>query len=62
VLFVAFGGFLTGVVPPKDADAKFAVGVSSFVALIVLFLCSALSNKRSAARQVRFGLHVPSFV
>ena len=46
VLFVAFGGFLAGIAPPQAADAKFAVGISSFLALIILFIVAALSKKK----------------
>lgn len=45
ILFAAFGGFLVGVAPPQEADARFAVGLSSFLALIILFIISASSNK-----------------
>jgi hypothetical protein len=44
ILFAAFGGFLAGIAPPQAADARFAVGLSSFLALIVLFLISALAK------------------
>jgi TRAP-type uncharacterized transport system fused permease subunit len=46
ILFAAFGGFLAGIAPPQAADAKFAVGISSFLALIILFTIAALSRKR----------------
>lgn len=46
VLFAAFGGFLVGIAPPHTADARFAVGLSSFIALIILFIISALSKRR----------------
>jgi predicted PurR-regulated permease PerM len=46
VLFAAFGGFLTGIAPPQAADAKFAVGISSFLALIILFIVVALAKRR----------------
>jgi len=49
-LFVAFGGFLTGIAPPEMADARFAVGVSSFLALILLFVFAALSKRHSQER------------
>jgi len=44
VLFAAFGGFLVGVAPPQAADAKFAVGISSFLCLIILFTIASLSK------------------
>ena len=46
VLFAAFGGFFVGIAPPQAADAKFAVGLSSFLALIILFIISALSKQK----------------
>jgi hypothetical protein len=46
VLFAAFGGFLAGIAPPQAADARFAVGISSFLALIILFIVAALSEKK----------------
>ena len=46
VLFAAFGGFLVGIAPPQAADARFAVGISSFLALIILFIISALSKRK----------------
>jgi hypothetical protein len=46
VLFAAFGGFLVGIAPPQEADARFAVGISSFLALIILFIVTALSKKK----------------
>lgn len=45
ILFAAFGGFLAGIAPPQAADARFAVGLSSFLALIILFTIAALSKK-----------------
>jgi TRAP-type uncharacterized transport system fused permease subunit len=46
ILFAAFGGFFAGIAPPRTADAKFAVGISSFLVLILLFLVVALSKKK----------------
>src|SRR6266404_3969540 len=46
ILFAAFGGFLVGIAPPQDADARFAVGISSFFALIILLLVSSLAKKK----------------
>lgn len=45
VLFAAFGGFLVGIAPPQAADAKFSVGISSLLALIILFTIVALAKK-----------------
>ena len=52
VLFAAFGGFLAGIAPPQSADARFAVGISSFLALIILFTIAALSNKKYRTRWI----------
>lgn len=46
VLFAAFGGFLVGIAPPPEADARFAVGISSFFALVILLLVASLSNRK----------------
>jgi hypothetical protein len=46
VLFAAFGGFLAGIAPPQAADARFAVGISSFLALIILFTIVAVTKKK----------------
>lgn len=46
VLFAAFGGFLVGIAPPVAADARFAVGISSFFALIILLLVSSLAKEK----------------
>ena len=46
VLFAAFGGFLAGIAPPQAADSRFAVGISSLLALIILFTIAALSKKK----------------
>lgn len=46
ILFAAFGGFLAGIAPPQAADAKFAVGISSFLALIILLTIAILSKKK----------------
>lgn len=40
-LFAAFGGFLQGIAPPDDADARFAVGLGSILALGILLWIAA---------------------
>ena len=40
-LFAAFGGFLVGIAPPDEADASFAVGLGSVLALGVLLWMAA---------------------
>jgi len=52
LLFAAFGGFFAGIAPPQAADARFAVGLSSFLALIILFIVAAASRKTKKARRV----------
>ena len=49
VLFSAFGGFLTDFAPPGETDSKFAVGIASFIALIVLLLVSFLAKAKLPA-------------
>lgn len=57
-LFAMFGGFLTFVAPPEEANSRFAVGLSSFVAVLVLLVVSALVKKRPTARAKRIWLIV----
>lgn len=56
VLFAAFGGFLVGIAPPQAPDAKYAVGISSLLALIVLFAIVALAKKKHRKRWIITGL------
>jgi hypothetical protein len=44
VLFAAFGGFLGGIAPPGEADSRFAVGIASFLALIILLIIAAMAK------------------
>jgi len=44
ILFAAFGGFLAGIAPPEAADSRFAVGLTSFIALIILMIIAALAR------------------
>ena len=44
-LFAMFGGFLTFIAPPEEANSRFAVGLSSSLALVILLLISALVKK-----------------
>jgi hypothetical protein len=53
-LFAAFGGFLGGIAPPAEAHPKFAVGLSSFLVLIVLLFVSAISQRVSPAHSHRW--------
>ena len=50
VLFLAFGGFLTNFAPPEETDSKAAVGIASFIALIVLLLVSLLAKNKLPAK------------
>ena len=52
VLFAAFGGFLGGIAPPGEADARFAVGIASFLALIILLTIAALAKQVSRERWI----------
>src|SRR6185295_8096990 len=45
-LFAAFSGFLTSVAPPEDTGSSFAVGFSSFVALAIFLVLSAVSKNQ----------------
>ena len=56
ILFAAFGGFLVGIAPPQAGDAKFAVGISSFLALIVLFTIVSLAKKKHRKLWIIAGL------
>lgn len=49
-LFAAFGGFLENIAPPSQTNPKFAVGLSSFLALIILLIVSALAKHSPAAK------------
>src|SRR6266851_1024902 len=42
-LFAAFGGFLKNIAPPAQTNPKFAVGLSSFLVLILLLIVSAVA-------------------
>lgn len=46
--FAAFGAFLTNIAPPEETESSFAIGISSFGALTILFFVKstrAVSNK-----------------
>lgn len=67
-LFGMFGGFLTFIAPPEEANSRFAVGLSSCLVLIILLVISALIKKRRTARSrkkwllVAVGLSVVALV
>lgn len=49
-LFAAFGGFLNEVAPPTQTNPKMAVGLGSFLVLIVLLIISAIARNVPAAK------------
>lgn len=49
-LFAAFGGFLIGIAPPEEADARFAVGLSSFLSLAILLIVAGVAQTWSRRR------------
>lgn len=49
-LFAAFGGFLNEVAPPTQTNPKMAVGLGSFLVLIVLLIISAVARNVPAAK------------
>jgi hypothetical protein len=56
-LFAAFSGFLKNIAPPEEADATFAMGISSFLMLAVLLIISALAKgERKGPAQNRLWL------
>jgi len=52
----AFGGFLTRIAPPDQTGASYAVGIVSFLLLIVLLIVSAVG--RRTTRKSKFKLWV----
>jgi hypothetical protein len=57
-IFAMFGGFLTAIAPPGEADARFAVGISSFLMLIVLLFISAFTQGRLKKKHRKIWLAV----
>lgn len=55
-LFAAFGGFLLKIAPPEGTESRYAVGISSFAALFVLFFISAVTKKQVHVRYRNFWL------
>jgi hypothetical protein len=49
-LLSAFGGFLLNVAPPDETGAKFAVGISSLVALVGFLFVSSLVQKNATEK------------
>jgi hypothetical protein len=49
LLFTAFGGFLTNIAPPSQTGTQFAVGIVSFVLLVVLLIVTAVGRQAPGA-------------
>jgi hypothetical protein len=60
-LFGMFGGFLTFIAPPEEANSRFAVGLSSCLVLVVLLLISALITKPRTSTSTKKWLAVAVF-
>jgi len=43
-IYAAFGGFLQNIAPPEEANARYAVGISSILALCVLLFISSVTK------------------
>jgi hypothetical protein len=52
-LFAAFGGFFKDIAPPVQTNSKLAVGLGSFLVLIVLLMMSAIAHHVAAARNYK---------
>lgn len=52
-LLAAFGGFLKKIAPPDQVGAAYAVGMMSFLMLIVLLTISAIARQASAKLALR---------
>ena len=57
-IFAMFGGFLTNIAPPEEANSRFAVGLTSFLSLIVLLIITALVKKPLSRKSKRRWLAV----
>ena len=55
-LFAAFGGFLKQVAPPEEANAQFAVGASSILALIALLFVTAVAKQQARKKYKKIWL------
>jgi hypothetical protein len=49
-LFAAFGGFLERIAPPEQTGARYAVGILSFLTLLILLVISALARTVPGAK------------
>jgi hypothetical protein len=52
-LFGMFGGFLTFIAPPEEANSRFAIGLASCLVLIILLVISALIKKPRTAKSTK---------
>ncbi len=52
-LFAGFGGFLKNIAPPEQSGVTYIAGISSFLALIVLMIVSALARSAPGQRYRR---------
>lgn len=57
-ILAMFGGFLTAIAPPGEADSRYAVGISSFLMLILLLLVSVLAQGRLTKKHKKVWLAV----
>ena len=61
VLLMAFGSFLTNIVPPAESSAAFPVGVASFILLFVFLLIRfTLHYKWSVKKRMKIWITVAS--
>ncbi|MDQ1589757.1 MAG: hypothetical protein QOG71_384 [Pyrinomonadaceae bacterium] len=57
-LLAAFGGFLLNIAPPDETGVKFAVGISSFLMLLVFLFIAALTQNSLAPSRKKYWLGV----
>jgi hypothetical protein len=57
-LFAAFSGFLTNIAPPEDTESSFAVGLSSFAALAIYLVLTAISKNQQRTKHKAIWLSV----
>ena len=57
-LTTGFGGFLVAIAPPEEADAKFAVGISSFLSLVIFLFIAAIAKRKASLRHWKYWLGI----
>src|SRR5712692_5657982 len=59
-----FSGFLTSIAPPEETNSKFAVGICSFLTLLILLFVSVFAQKPLAkrSRKVWLGISILFFM